>query len=167
MNSQKERKVASSQLSLRPAEERDCELLWQWRNEENTRKWSFNSAHVPYQEHKDWFLSKLNAAHSELLIVSDEGKREIGQVRLDISPDKTAEIDISIESSRRNKGYGSTTLKLACQYALEKFNIAKVIAHIKEENKASITAFAKAGFINKASLDFKGYKAIEMIWEQK
>ena len=167
MTSRKEQKVASYQVSLRPAEEGDCELLWQWRNEENTRRWSFNSDYIPYEEHKNWFLSKLNSANSEIFIVSDESESEIGQVRFDISQGKSAEINISIEASKRNKGYGSATLRLACQYALGKFNIARVIAHIKEENKASISSFTKADFINKGSLDFKGHKAIEMIWEPK
>jgi len=167
MNSQEERKAGSPQPSLRPAEERDCELLWRWRNEENTRKWSFNTDYVHYEEHKNWFLGKLNSTNSELLIVSAKGKRRIGQVRFDISPDGSAEVDISISIRERNKGYGSAALRLACQYAWGKFNIAKVIAHIKQENKASIDAFATAGFINKGSLDFKGHKAVEMIWEQQ
>lgn len=154
-------------VAVRPAEERDCELLWQWRNEESTRKWSFNTDYVPYEEHKHWFLSKLNSADSEVLIVLDESKREIGQARFDISPGGSAEVNISISVKERNKGYGSAALRLACQYALRKFNIARVVAHIKGENKASISAFTKAGFINKGSLDFKGHKAIEMIWEQK
>ena len=165
MTSREEGKVASNQLSLRPAEEGDCGLLWQWRNEENTRKWSFNTDYVPYEEHKSWFLSKLNSADSKLLIVSDEREREIGQVRFDISQSKSAEINISIEASKRNEGYGSAALKLACQHALEKFNIAKVIAHIREENEASIRAFTKAGFVSKGSLDFKGHKAIKMVVE--
>ena len=167
MTSPKKQKVASQKLSLRPAEEGDCELLWQWRNEENTRKWSFNTDHIPYQEHESWFLSKLNSFDSEILIVLDESKREIGQVRFDISQGKSAGINISIEASKRKKGYGSDALKLACQYASMKFNVIRVIAHIKEENKASIGPFTKAGFINKGSLDFKGHEAVEMIWEPK
>jgi len=37
----------------------------------------------------------------------------------------------------------------------------------KEENKASISAFTKAGFIDKGLQDFKGLKAIEMVWSQE
>ena len=61
MTSGKEQKTALYQLSLRPAEGRDCELLWQWRYEENTRKWSFDADYIPYEEHKNWFLNKLAA----------------------------------------------------------------------------------------------------------
>jgi len=167
MNSPKEQIVASSRLSLRPAEDGDCELLWRWRNELNTRKWVFNSTYVPYQEHKAWFMDKLNSPDAQILVILDENKEAIGQVRLDISPDKSAEIGTSIEASQRNKGYGSAALKLACQYGRDEFNITRVIAHVKEGNQASITAFTKAGFRNKGSQDFKGHKAIEMVWEEK
>lgn len=167
MTSRKDQKVASYQVSLRPAEERDCELLWQWRNEENTRKWSFDTAYIPYEEHKSWLLSKLNNVDSEILIVLDEGKKAIGQVRFDMSPDGSAEVDISIINKERGKGYGSNALRLACQYVRGELNITRVIAYIKGENEASIGAFTKAGFINKGALEFKGHKAVKMIWEPK
>ena len=165
MSSGKEEGAAPHRLSLRLAEEGDSKLLWQWRNEENTRKWSFNSAYVPYEEHENWFSNKLNSADSLILIVSDKGQNNIGQVRLDIRHDGSAEVNISISAKERNKGYGSDALRLACQYALGKLNITKIIAHIKDENKASIRAFTKAGFINIGSLEFERHKAIEMLWE--
>ena len=167
MSSRKGEKTASHQLSLRPAGKGDCELLWQWRNEENTRKWSFDDAYIPYEEHKNWFLSKLNSADSLILIVSDETKRDIGQVRFDISLDGSAKVDISIIERERGKGYGSTALRLACQYALGKQNLTRAVAYIKEENEASIRAFAGADFINRGSIEFKGHKAVKMIWEPK
>ena len=161
-------KAALPHVSLRPAEERDCELLWQWRNEKETRKWSFNSTLILYEEHENWFSNKLHSADTRILIILNENESEIGQVRFDISGDKSAEIDISIDAIERNKGYGTSALKLACQYALEHLVIKKVIAHIKEGNQASIYAFAKAGFKNKGLRDFKGHKAIEMVlaWGQ-
>ena len=167
MNLPKEQIVASSRLSLRPAEDGDCELLWRWRNDANTRKWAFNSSYVPYPEHKDWFTDKLSSPDAQILVILDENKEAIGQVRLDISPDRSAEIGTSIEASQRNKGYGSAALKLACQYGRDEFNITRVIAHVKERNRASVAIFTNAGFKNRGVQDFKGHKAIEMVWEEK
>ena len=154
-------------LSLRIAEEKDCRLLWQWRNERDTRKWFFESEYVSYGEHQNWFFQKLHSPNTRILIlVADEGQ-EVGQVRFDINDDKSAEIDISIASNERNKGYGAGTLRLACQYVSEKLNVARVIAHVKEGNQASIRAFAKAGFISVGLVDFKGHQALEMVWSRK
>lgn len=141
-------------ISLRLAEESDCALLWRWRNE--ACQWSFNSAYIPYEEHRKWFINNLRSGNTKMLVVLDENKKEVGQVRLDIW-----DIDISIDAKERNKGYGSSALKVAT----EKFDI--VIAHIKEGNEASISAFIKAGFKNKGLLDFEGHKAILMVLERK
>ena len=165
MSSRKER--ISPQLYLRPAEEGDCKLLWQWRNEETTRKWSFNSAPITYGEHRQWFLSKLHSNDTKLLVILNEDKRKIGQVRFDISPDGSAKVNISIANRERNKGYGSTALKLACQYVWEKFNVRKVLAYIKERNQASINAFAKAGFTNLGVRNFMEHRVVEMIFEAR
>ncbi len=154
------------QLSLRPAGERDCELLWQWRNEESTRQWSFHSDSIPYEEHKRWFLGKLKSADSLMLIISDKSRGDIGQVRFNMSPDGSAEVNISISAAERHRGYGSNALRLACRYVQRKFKIVRVIAHIKVGNEASIAAFARAGFIHKGLLEFKGHNAVTMLLGQ-
>ena len=151
-------------LSLRTVEEKDCRLLWKWRNEYETRKWFFEPEYVPYDEHQNWFSKKLHDPKTKILIILAEERREIGQVRLELSDDKSAEVDISIVSNERNKGYGAQALSLACQYAWEKLNVARLIAHIKEGNQASINAFTKAGFISSGLVEFKGHKALEMVW---
>ena len=164
MRSQREQKVVSPQLSIKLAEEKDCDLLWRWRNEADTQNWSFNSGYITYEEHKQWFLDKLHSTNTKILIILNNKREEIGQVRFDITGDRASEIGISIDSKRRNKRYGSSALMLACRYAFEKFGIVKVIAHIKTGNQASINAFANAGFIDKGEQDFKGHKAIKMMW---
>ena len=164
MRSQREQKVVSPQLSIKLAEEKDCDLLWQWRNEADTQNWSFNSGYITYEEHKQWFLDKLHSTNTKILIVLNNDREEIGQVRFDINGDRASEIGISIDRKKRNKGYGSSALMLACRYASKNFGIAKVIAHIKTGNQASINAFANAGFIDKGEQAFKGHKAIKMVW---
>ena len=161
----KRQEKASSRLSLRPAEAKDGELLWGWRNEEDVRKWSFESGYVPYEEHKRWFLDRLNSTDSSIFIVLDGEGREIGQVRFDIVTDGAAEVGIAIAAQERGKGYGSAALQAGCQRMKQKGNIDLVIAHVKEGNQNSIDAFTEAGFLNRGLVDFKGYKAIEMIWE--
>lgn len=167
MIAEREPEMALHQLSLRPAEIGDCELLWQWRNEETTRRSSFNSSYIPCEEHRKWFENTLGRGTSKILIILNEDKGEIGQVRLDMADENSVEVNISIDAKERNKGYGSTALRFTCQYAKDVLNIAKVIAHIKEENRASINAFSKAGFIEGGTLNFKGQRAIKMIWEQQ
>ena len=153
-------------LRLRAATLEDCRLLWEWRNDPEVRANSFNPDLIRWDEHVDWFRQKLADPNCLIYVVVDEESTPIGQVRFDINYEGSAEVDVSIDVKARNKGYGSAALKLACQCAVQEFSVRKALAHIKEDNKASISAFAKAGFINKGLQDFKGHKAIEMVWAQ-
>ena len=155
---------ASHRLSLRPAEEGDCMLLWRWRNEEDTRKWSFDTDYVSYEEHRDWFSNKINSPDSKIFIILNEENREIGQVRFDIGGGGSADVGINIAAQERDKGYGSAALRAACQQVKKELNIGKVIAHIKEGNQASVSAFTGAGFKDRGLVAYKGHKAIEMVW---
>lgn len=154
----------AQRLKLRPATLEDCPLLWEWRNDPVVRAASFNSNPIVWEEHVSWFHQKLADPNCLIFIVIGEDDIPLGQVRFDINSEANAEIDVSIDARERGKGYGSTGLKLACQRALQERNIKKVIVHIKEENKASINSFTKAGFISKRARYFRGFKAIEMIW---
>ena len=151
-------------LKLRPATLEDCHLLWEWRNDPLVRATSFSSNPISWDEHVNWLQRKFVDRDCLLYIVTDEQGKPVGQVRFDIDPEGSAEVDVSIDARERDKGYGSTALKLACQCILQEHNIRKVLAHIKEENKASISAFTEAGFIDKDLQDFEGHKAVEMVW---
>jgi RimJ/RimL family protein N-acetyltransferase len=83
-----------------------------------------------------------------------------------MSPDGSAEVNISISAAETHKGHGSNALRLACRYVQRKLKVIRVIAHIKDENEVSIKAFIKAGFINSGPLEFKGHRVIKMLWEQ-
>lgn len=154
-------------LKLRPITMEDCHLLWEWANNPVVRANSFDSNPIQWNEHVNWFHRKLTDPHCLIYIVVDERGMAVGQVRFDINSTRSAEIDISIDPKEMNKGYGSAALKLACQSLLRESNAIKVLAHIKGGNKASISTFTKAGFVNKGQQDFKGHKAIEMVWSQE
>ncbi|MFC1540566.1 GNAT family N-acetyltransferase [Candidatus Margulisiibacteriota bacterium] len=150
-------------LSLRLAEEKDCRLLWEWRNEEESRKSAFDSDLVPFDDHKTWFIRKLNDHHSQIVIILDNSSKEIGQVRFDVDRNNAAEIDVGIDRNERGKGYGAAAIRLACEYAFEKLNIKQILSHIKPDNIASQKIFAKAGFRNVGKNNLKDALAVEMV----
>jgi len=147
----------SPEIILRPAEEKDCKLLWEWRNEKAVRESSFSSEYVLWEEHKKWFQKKLRNKNSIILIIQTLTKKEIGQVRFDIDRNRFAKIDISICKEKRGKGCGSQGLKMACDYIFKNSSIKGVIAYIKKNNLISLNAFLKSGFVNTGLKKFKGY----------
>lgn len=150
-------------MSLRPAEEKNCKILWKWRNEKSVREASFDSKYISFEEHKKWFSEKLKSKNTKIFIFYDGPEKEIGEVRFDFKAKKNAEIGVVIDKKERGKGYGAKMLKLACKYVFKNFHIKEIVAYIKSENAVSYKAFRKAGFINAGWEKNKGFVCYKMI----
>jgi UDP-2,4-diacetamido-2,4,6-trideoxy-beta-L-altropyranose hydrolase len=137
----------NSRLNLRPAEEKDCRLLWKWRNEKLVRDLSFNSEYISYGTHKKWFEKKIKSKNTDILIIADHGN-PVGMIRFDLKPESMAEVNIVIDKTERSRGYGLKALKLSCRYVFKKTGINGLIAYVKKDNAASLRTFEKAGFSN-------------------
>lgn len=140
---------------LRDVEPRDIDLLFCWANEKSVRQNSFHTERIPFEEHTKWFNNMINDP-SEVQYIFMCEKTPIGQIRFSISDDHTyAEIDYSIDISKRGKGLG----KKMISYALESFGkeypqIKKIIGKVKEGNIASEKSFIDCGF----SLNYKQFE---------
>ncbi|MEW6070889.1 MAG: GNAT family N-acetyltransferase, partial [Candidatus Thermoplasmatota archaeon] len=137
--------LENQSIMLKLAEPKDCRLLWKWRNDPETRKYSFDTRYIPYKEHKAWFEKSLKSK-GRVILIAMRHNLEIGVVRFDVKEDKSAEISVSVAPEHRGKGFGSKIIKDGCGYAFDCLNIDCVIARIKKINKKSIRAFSKAGF---------------------
>jgi len=151
-------------LDLRQANEDDGRLLWIWRDDPDVCAASFASTPIQWEEHVIWLQRKLKDIDCLIYLVVNKQGCPIGQVRFDKDISKSAEVTISIDAKERHKGYGSSALEHACRYVSQEHGIDRVVAHIKEWNKASIIAFTRAGFTDLGFVNFKGHKAIEMFW---
>ena len=156
----------SGTIKFREATENDCELLLKWRNEEETRKFSFNEDLIPLEEHKKWFYAALKNSDIKICILLNKKDLPIGQIRLNIR-NKEAEINIGLDKEQRGKGYGTEALKLISKIVFSELGLYKLIGYIKENNKKSINAFVNAGFLNNGLKIVKGHHAVEMVLEKK
>lgn len=133
-------------VELRLAKKQDCKVIWRWRNDNTTRKYSFNTEFIPYEKHKAWFENVLRDENRKILMIEKEGNT-LGVVRLDInSKNRIAEISINIAPQKRGQGLGLSGIKDTCRYAFESLDAKEIIAKIKKENIASIKIFSRAGF---------------------
>ena len=69
-------------LYVRFATAVDCFMLWQWANDSEVRKNSFQSAKIPLVEHELWYASVL-ANPNILLYIMMEDEIPVGQIRLE------------------------------------------------------------------------------------
>jgi RimJ/RimL family protein N-acetyltransferase len=153
---------ASPILRIRPADDEDCALLWEWANEANVRAAAFQSDPIPWEEHLAWFRRKREDPNCLLYILSDQRGDPIGQVRFDVGEDRRAEVDISIARSQRGRGYGTAALCLACDQLFRTDKAREAVAYIKPQNTPSIQAFESAGFAREGTGRAMGHEAVRM-----
>jgi len=131
-------------VTLRPAEARDCRRTWLWRNDEETRRVSFDSSPIPYETHERWFTEALASDRRKLYVVLGEGQ-EAGVARLDLDG-RQARVSIHLAPERRGQGLGPAALRALADRAFDELEVDALVASVKGDNHASLSAFAKAGF---------------------
>lgn len=150
-----------NQISLRPANEDDCYLLWEWVNDPQNRKASFSQEFISWENHQKWFHNKLKDLNCYLFIAINTENQSIGQVRFEAEDCKKAEISISVSPLYRGLGYGSLILNQGLQKIFEETDIETVIAWIKPDNFSSQRIFEKANFSKVEETTYKGELALK------
>ena len=138
INAEIEQKKVNSGLYLRKVTEDDCDLIFNWANDSETRNNSFNSEKIDFESHKKWFSKKLLEVEEYYILKSYE--ESIGQIRLD-KEEENYILSYSIDSKYRGKGYGKRILELLEEKILAKKEEFNIIAYVKEENSKSIRIF--------------------------
>jgi UDP-2,4-diacetamido-2,4,6-trideoxy-beta-L-altropyranose hydrolase len=150
-------------LQVRPATDKDLMLIFEWANDPLTRKMSFNQAPIPFESHKKWFRAVLDPSSTTHLFIAEMHASDnwipVAQVRFD----EDGEISMSLTKEYRGQGLATPVIQTAVDYAQNK-NILPVIAHIKQENTASIKAFERAGFQLSGETSVKGRPCLEYVY---
>ena len=147
------------EIKLRPAEWTDCEELFNWRNDPETRRASFDNGMVDYDQHKKWLATTLASLTHRLIIAENSNGEKLGMIRFDLVGERFAEVSINLAPNMRGQGYGSIIITKACQ---EQAGLI-FLARAKEANPASVRVFEKAGFARLFSYnDTKQSKIIVM-----
>lgn len=153
-------KLFTDRLILRKAEARDIYNTYELSNEQETRKSSFNEKKIELEEHKKWFLNKLNEKES-IFLIAESDNEFLGQVRFDING-KEAGISISVNKKYRGLGIGKTIIQKAIDILRsERQDILYVKSYIKEKNTLSIRLFEKTDFQFIREAVVKGQDAFE------
>jgi RimJ/RimL family protein N-acetyltransferase len=135
-------KISNNVFFLRKAETNlDALLLFDWVNDITVRENSINKEKISIIDHYNWFYKKLKNNDSCVYILTDAYKSNIGQISVDKN-DEHFEIDYSISSNYRGKGFGNKILQLL---QIEMGNV-NYLAKVKIENIASKKVFINNGF---------------------
>ena len=132
--------------TLRRYSPADAELLWQWRNHPEARRWSFSPDLIPLDRHLTWF-ERFLADPGRLGFILTESEQEVAQIRFEpaTSPG-TLTISISVSPDHFGKGLGKEILRLAMEHPDVRQIAALARAETFTDNLPSQKIFMANGF---------------------
>ena len=136
-------------FSLRKVNKNDKGLLFNWVNDPDVRKWSFNKKSITLDEHKVWFKQKLNDENT-LIWVFEIENIHAGMVRLE-KEDNEIILNYLIAPESRGRGLASKMLKMAMIELNNYWKNIKVFAYTLPDNIVSIKSLENADFSLKNS----------------
>ena len=134
-------------IPLRPAAIDDARQLWTWANDPDVRAMAFDGNPIAWTDHVRWLESRLEDDTSQIYVADDEEGGAWAQVRFDGVGDGDVITDVSIDPSHRGHGLAAPLLVAATQRLRgDCAGLRQVTAKVKDGNRASLRAFAGAGF---------------------
>jgi RimJ/RimL family protein N-acetyltransferase len=128
--------------------DRDWADLFAWRNDERTRLMSLSTERVGLEDHLKWLKATLEKPTVRLFVARDPmTAMKVGTARIDQLSATTVELSITVAPRARGLGYAAQVLYHLVRQVPAEFPKTKIIkAQIKEENDASLCAFAACNF---------------------
>lgn len=143
-------------LIARPAMMADAALLFEWRNDEQTREHSRSTETVAWETHTRWLAVTLNNADRRLFLVENAEGTPVGTVRWDRESANAWEVSITIAPSHRGRRLARPLLE-AGEKALAPERATHVIAAIHADNVASRRLFAAADYLPQTPANDAGF----------
>jgi RimJ/RimL family protein N-acetyltransferase len=141
----------------------DIYLYFDWANDPDTRRQSFNSEPIVWETHEAWFVRKLTDQNALLLVFETETGEPIGQARFEKQLDGEVVIGVSLDEAYRGRGLASQLVADGCAACRKRWDNVPVLAYIKPGNVASIRAFERAGFVQTKRLSDMKEKVVQLV----
>jgi UDP-2,4-diacetamido-2,4,6-trideoxy-beta-L-altropyranose hydrolase len=139
------RQMLATTLAVRPVRAEDATLLFGWRNDERTRRQSFDPRPLDPIGHADWLMKVICDEDRSLLLVSRAG-RDVACVRFDCAAERTT-VSIYLDPAMHGRGIGASALVAAIDWLREaRPEVRLVEADVLAANPASHALFASVGF---------------------
>lgn len=145
----------TQKVTLRNVTIQDMETIFSWINNYEVRKMFLDHHTISWDEHVNWFITKLADPNHKYLIGIDTNNNPIGQIRFEISACH-ADVSVLTDPNLRGRGIGTEIIKKGSEYLFINTDVTTIHAYIKQENKISINAFENAGFKKNGITQSKG-----------
>lgn len=134
-----------TEITLRKATDEDRKILFEWANDPEVRKASFETHEITWEEHCAWYERIMTEGNVLQYILEEEGKPS-GQIRFAVK-EGNAEISYSIAPESRGRGLAACMISMGIRKARsEKRDISEFTARVKPDNVISAKVFRNLGF---------------------
>ena len=144
--------MRSFDIALHCATLDDRQRIFEWSNDPETRRNSFERAPIPWDDHVCWFDDQLARADRALYVASIDGV-PLGQIRF-ADTDGVAVVSFSIVPAQRGRGWAAPLLIAGVErFRADRGDVRadcgdggdlRVVGEVKPDNAASLAAFRTA-----------------------
>ena len=132
-------------INTRRVKIEDASLLWEWANDTDVRRFSFNKEPIEYSHHLEWLKKMLKSEAISFWLIELKGV-PVAQVRFEkVAPDMAA-INFSVSADFRGQGIGTLALQATESLAVSELDICRLEAVVLDNNPASQRVFEKCGY---------------------
>ncbi|MFX5721024.1 UDP-4-amino-4,6-dideoxy-N-acetyl-beta-L-altrosamine N-acetyltransferase [Acinetobacter baumannii] len=129
----------------------DLEMVLQWRNHDDIRKWMVNSDIITLSDHFAWFERNKNRT-DRLFYIFEYQQQPQGYISFVMIPNSTAyEWGFYIKPDAE-KGMGQLLGNIALNHAFNKLGLEKVFGQVLSFNDKSLNFHRKMGFVQEGLL---------------
>jgi UDP-2,4-diacetamido-2,4,6-trideoxy-beta-L-altropyranose hydrolase len=140
-------------LKVRRVESGDEQVIFEWANDLEVRRQSYNQQVIQWSSHQDWFQKKLIDKKSYYYIFEMNSK-PVAQIRFQVSGDE-AILGYLAGNSIRSKGLGTSILAKGIEALIkESPKPLKIVGYVKKSNIASQRSFEKLSFLKEDANDY-------------
>ncbi|WP_282788075.1 GNAT family N-acetyltransferase [Flavobacterium croceum] len=146
----------------------DAQIVVEWRNDPDIKKWMFNQEAITIEEHIIWFQNKKNRI--DFMICDLKTKRPIGTLNFTNIKNNEAEAGKMLgDKSYWGGGYAKEAFLMWIDYGFNYFNFKKIIVQTMVTNISNIKLNEKLGFleVNKQNLKISSGEEIEFVLMEK
>jgi RimJ/RimL family protein N-acetyltransferase len=133
------------EINIRRVKIEDASLLWEWANDTDVRRLSFNTEPIEYSHHLEWLRNKLQSEAISFWLIELKGV-PVAQVRYEKVAPEMAEINFSVSADFRGQGIGTMVLQETESLSNSELDIYRLEAIVLENNPASQRVFEKCGY---------------------
>jgi RimJ/RimL family protein N-acetyltransferase len=151
-------------LRLRPTTAEDCRLAFDLANDPATRRASFQSRPIAWDEHVAWFTARIADTASPYFVVLAEDDSAVALARFDRRDANEALISFVLAPGWRGRGLAAPAIRLATREASAEGRFTRVWAEIKLDNERSLKAFAHAGYGDATTSERDGAPFARLSW---